>query len=95
MVKEEFQATREKLCARAEELDWARREASEAKSSVERLDEECSTLREDLQRREALISQREGVIVELRDDACTLWASRWQAFRRRVAKDFSGMDFNL
>ena len=57
--------------------------------------EECSTLREDLQRREALISQRDRVIAELRDEACTLWASRWKAFRRRVAKDFPRMDFNL
>ena len=49
----------------------------------------------DLQRWEAMISQRDGVIAELRDKACTLWASEWLAFRRRVAKAFPGLDFNL
>ena len=42
-----------------------------------------------------MISQRDGVIAELRDEACTLWASEWLAFRRRAAKDFPGLDFNL
>ena len=42
-----------------------------------------------------MISQRDGVIAKLRDEACTLWASRWLAFRRRAAKAFSGLDFNL
>ena len=44
-------------------------------SSVECLTEECHGLRGDLQRQEALVSQKEGVIAELRDEACTLWAS--------------------
>ena len=56
VVKEEFQATREELCTKAAALDRARREASEAESSVERLVKECSTLRRDLQRREAMIN---------------------------------------
>ena len=42
-----------------------------------------------------MISQRDGVIAELRDEAYTLWASGWLAFRRRAAKAFSGLDFNL
>ena len=42
-----------------------------------------------------MISQRYGVIAELRDEACTLWASGWLAFRRRAAKAFLGLDFNL
>ena len=42
-----------------------------------------------------MISQRDGVISELRDKACTLWASGWLAFRRRAAKAFLGLDFNL
>ena len=95
VVKEEFQVSREELCTKAATLDRARREASEVKSSVERLAEECSTLHGDLQRREAMINQRDGVISELRDEACTLWASRWLAFRRRAAKAFPGLDFNL
>ena len=42
-----------------------------------------------------MINQRDGVIAELRDEACTLWASGWLAFRRRAAKAFPGLDFNL
>ena len=49
----------------------------------------------DLQRLEAMISLRNGVIAELRDEACTLWASEWFAFRRRVSKAFPGLDFNF
>ena len=56
MVKKEFQATREELCTKAAALDRARREASEAKSSLEGLAEECNALRRDLQRQEAMIS---------------------------------------
>ena len=95
VVKEEFQATREELCTKAAVLDRAFREASKAESSVEWLAEECSTLLGDLQRLEVVISQRDGVIVELRDEACTLLASVWLAFRRRDAKAFPGLDFNL
>ena len=40
VVKEEFQATRGELCTKVAALDRARREASEAESSVERLAEE-------------------------------------------------------
>ena len=42
-----------------------------------------------------MLSQRDGVIAELRDGACTLWASGWLAFRRRAAKAFPSLDFNL
>ena len=42
-----------------------------------------------------MINQRDGVIAELRNEAYTLWASRWLAFRRRAAKAFPGLDFNL
>ena len=52
-------------------------------------------LRGDLQRQEALVSQKEGVIVELRDEACTLWASGWLAFFHKAAKVFPGFDFNF
>ena len=64
-------------------------------SSVERLTEECHGLRGDLQRQKALVSQKEGAIAELRDEACTLWASWWLAFRRKAAKVFLGLDFNF
>ena len=62
---------------------------------MERLAEECNTLRGDLKRQEAMVSQRDGVIAELRDQACTLWASECLAFRRKAAKAFSGLDFNF
>ena len=42
-----------------------------------------------------MVSQRDGVIAELRYEACTLWASGWLAFRRRAAKAFPGLDFNF
>ena len=80
VVKEEFQAAREELYTKAATLDHACREASKAESSMERLAEECNVLQGNLQRREAMISQRDGVIAELRDEACTLWASGWLAF---------------
>ena len=35
------------------------------------------------------------MIVELGDEACTLWASGWLAFRRKAAKVFPGLDFNF
>ena len=35
------------------------------------------------------------MIVELRDEACTLWVSRWLVFRRKAPKVFSGLDFNF
>ena len=59
VVKEEFQVAREELCTKAAALDRARREASKVESSVERLAEECNTLRRDLQRQEAMVSQRD------------------------------------
>ena len=95
VVKEEFQAAREELCTKAATLDRACREVSEVESSVERLAEECNALRGDLQRREAMVNHRDGVIAELRDEACTLWASRWLAFQRRATKAFPGLDFNF
>ena len=59
---------------------------------MERLAEECNALLGDLQRQEAMVSQRDRVITKLRDEACTLWASGWLAFRRRAAK---ALDFNF
>ena len=95
VVKEEFQAAREELCTKAAALNRAYRGVSEAESSMECLAEECNTLGRDLQRWEAMVSHRNGVITELRDKACTLWASGWLAFKRRAAKAFPGLDFNF
>ena len=49
----------------------------------------------DLERQEALVSWRGEVIVELRDEECTQWASGWLAFQRRVSRTFPCLDFNI
>ena len=54
-----------------------------------------SVLREDLQRQEALVVQRDGAITGLRDEACILWASGWLTFQRRAAKAFPSLDLNF
>ena len=41
------------------------------------------------------MAQKEGVIVDLRDEACTLWASGWLSFRRKASKVFPGLRFNF
>ena len=35
------------------------------------------------------------MIVELREEACTQWASGWLAFQRRASRAFPGLDFNI
>ena len=55
---------------------------------MEFLAEECSMLRGDLQRREGMVGHRDGVITELKGEACTLWASGWLSFQCRAVKAF-------
>ena len=76
-------------------LGRVHQEALEAGSSVERLTEELGKLRMDLERQEALANQRGEVIVELKDEACTQWASRWIAFRSKASRAFPGLEFNI
>ena len=95
VVKEELQIARDELRNKAALLDWARREAFEAESSIERLMEECSALRKDLQRQGALVTQRDEAIAVLRDEAGTSWASGWLAFQRRASKAFPSLDLNF
>ena len=95
MARDELHVVRDELCIKAMTLSRVSQEASEAVSSVEHLTEECLGLRGDLQRQEALVSLKEGVIVEMRDETCTLWASGWLAFQRKAAKVFPGLDFNF
>ena len=80
LARDELQAIKGDLSVKVTTLDRVRQEALEAGSSVERLMEELGKLRVDLERQEALASQRGKVIAELRDEACTQWASRWLAF---------------
>ena len=35
------------------------------------------------------------MIAELRDEACTLWASSWLSFRRKASKVFPGLLFDF
>ena len=95
VTQEELRAARDELRNKAALLDGARREASEAVSSIERLTEECYGLRGDLQRRETLVVQRDGTIASMRDEACTQWASGWLAFQRKAANAYPGLDLNF
>ena len=95
MARDEIHVVRDELLIKATTLSRVSQEASETVSSVEHLTEECQGIRGDLQRQEALVSQKEGVIAELRDEAYTLWASGWLAFRRQATKVFPGLDFNF
>ena len=76
-------------------LEQARQEALEAGNSVECLKEELGRLRMDLARQEALASRRGEVIEELKDEACTQWASGWLAFQRRASRAFPDLEFNI
>ena len=66
MARDELHVVRDKLHIKSMILSRVSQEASEDMSSVEHLTEECHRLREDLQRQEALVSHKEGVIAELR-----------------------------
>ena len=55
---------------------------------MERLTEEVNKPRIDLERQEALASQRDEVIAELKDEACSQWASGWLAFQRKWYEEF-------
>ena len=71
LAKEELQAVKGDLCVKVTTLDRVRQEALEAGSSMERLTEELGKLQGDLERQEALVRQRDEVIAELKDEACT------------------------
>ena len=85
----------DELRIKATTLSLVSQEASKVVSSMERLTEEFNGLRGDLQRQEALISQKEGVILELREEACTLWTSEWLAFWHKATKVFPSLDFKF
>ena len=75
LAREELQAIKGDLCTNVTMLDQVLQEALEAGNSVERLTEELGKLRIDPERQESLASRRSEVIAELRDEACTQWAS--------------------
>ena len=93
--KDELRAANDDLHNKTALLDGARREASEAVNSAERLTEECHGLRGDLHQKITLVAQRDKVIGRLRDQASTQWASRWLAFQQKAANVYPGLDFNF
>ena len=95
LARKELQAVKGDLWAKIPALEWAHQEALEAGNSVECLMEEFSRLRMDLVRKEALASRRGEVIAELKDEACTQWASGWLAFQRRASRAFLDLEFNI
>ena len=76
-------------------LERAYQEALEAGNFVECLTEELDRLRMDFARQEALASRRGEVIAELKDEACTQWASWWLAFQRWASRAFPDLEFNI
>ena len=95
MAREELQAVKGDLRVKVTTLDWVRQEAFEVGSFVERLTEELGKLRMDLKMHEALDSQRDEVIAELKEEACTQWASRWLAFQLKASRAFPDLEFNI
>ena len=95
LAKEELKAVKGDLCAKVSALDRVRQEALETGNSVERLTVELGKLRMDLARQEALASRRGEVIAELKDEACTQWASGWLAFQRWASRAFPDLEFNI
>ena len=83
------------MWAKIAALERARQEALEVGNSMECLTKELDRLRMDLARQEALASRRGEVIVELKDEACTQWASRWLAFQRQASRAFLDLEFNI
>ena len=76
-------------------LETARRESSKAADSSERLSEECRGLRANLHQQVDMVSQRDEVIRQLRDQAGAQWASGWLAFQQKAARTYSGLDFDF
>ena len=85
LAREELQAVKGDLWTKMAALERARQKALETGNSMECLTEELGRLRMDLARQEAMASQRRKVIAELKDEACTQWASGWLTFQRRAS----------
>ena len=93
--KEELRAANDELRDKVALLDGARREASEAVISAERLNEECRGLCGDLHQQIGLVTQRDEVIGRLREQASVQWASGWLAFQQKAADVYPSLDFNF
>ena len=91
----ELEAVRQEVSKNKTLLDTARHEHSEAALSSERLDEECRGLRADLLQQTDMVSQRDEVIRQLRNQAGAQWASGWLAFQQKATRVYSDLDFNF
>ena len=89
LAREELQTVKGDLWAKMAALEWAHQGGP---GDVP--DEELDMLRMDLARQEALASRRGEVITELKDEACTQWASEWLAFQRWASRAFPDLEFN-
>ena len=99
-LKAELRAVKGDLVNKETQLEAAHREASEGKVLLEaarlesseainlsgRLSEECRGLRIDLDQQVSLVTQRDGIIRQLRDQAGAQWASGWLAFQRKAVQ---------
>ena len=91
----QLEATRHEAFESRALLEVARREASEAVNSAERMSEECRGLRGDFHQQVTLVAQRDEVIGKLRDQVGAQWASGWLAFQQKVVNTYSDLDFNF
>ena len=76
-------------------LETPRREHSEAVDSSRRLDEECHGLRADLLLQIDMVTERDEVIRQLRDQAGAQWESGWLAFQQKAIRVYSNLDFDF
>ena len=96
------------LANKETQLEAARREASEGKVLLEaarhesseadlsgRLSEECRGLRVDLDQQVSMVTQRDEIIRQLRDQAGAQWASGWLAFQQKAVQVCPNIDFNF
>ena len=93
--QEELQAVKDELRLKTTNLSRVFQEISEVEITMGHLTDEFRELRDDLQRQQALVAQKKGVISELRDKGYTLWAFGWLSFRRKASKVFPSLRFDF
>ena len=91
----QLEAARKEVSENKVSLGTARREYSEAVNSLERLSEECHGLRADLLQQSDMVTQRDEVIRQLRDQAGAQWASEWLAFQQKATRAYPNLDFDF
>ena len=91
----QLEASRKEVLENKVLLETARREYSEAANSSKRHGEECHGLRADLLRQIDMVTERDEVIRQLRDQAGAQWASGWLAFQQKAIRVYSDLDFDF